>query len=528
MLNTVITNDLTSKPGSLAGTGSAQEGPIQLLERHAYADAIAVLEDVVRDDPSAANHALLGTAYFLSEKYEDAKRHLVIATEKDPTHLDWIEKLTLASANAATRVDVDYPPVLEFERAELLAAPVVKRGALPDVQYAPPSKSVVGMLRNGIETASGMAVTAVIDGLSRVAGAIGVSDEVWTNWYRKPLVLGVMTLSYMRESLNKNNLKDTYPEGELTAFQSRGLIPPAGVKNFRTADGSWNNLSNPKEGAAGVRFPRNVNLNVTWPETGTRLMTPNPTEISRVLLARGKEGIKEVPFLNLLAAAWIQFNVHDWVSHRVTYKWGVHEVPLTPEHPARRSYYQTHLFIPKTEADPTRGRGEAQTPQTSINEVTGWWDASQVYGSDQKTADSLRTMRDGKMKLDAKGQMPIGEGDIEQAGFNRNWWVGLTLMHTIFLREHNAVCDMLKRNNPDWDDARLYNVARLVNAAVIAKIHTVEWTPAILPNRGLYMAMNANWYGFAEMTLHPMGKRKIRRAIKVKNAEFGGIVGNVT
>ena len=39
--------------------------------------------------------------------------------------------------------------------------------------------------------------------------------------------------------------------------------------------------------------------------------------------------------------------------------------------------------------------------------------------------------------------------------------------------------------HPDWDDDRLFNVARLVNAAVMAKIHSIEWTPAILPNHGL-------------------------------------------
>ena len=43
-----------------------------------------------------------------------------------------------------------------------------------------------------------------------------------------------------------------------SAFAPAGLTPPEGVTHFRTADGSWNNLDNPKEGAAGTRFPRNV------------------------------------------------------------------------------------------------------------------------------------------------------------------------------------------------------------------------------------------------------------------------------
>ena len=33
----------------------------------------------------------------------------------------------------------------------------------------------------------------------------------------------------------------------------------------------------------------------------------------------------------------------------------------------------------------------------------------------------------------------------------------------------------------DWDDDRIYEKARLMNAAVMAKIHTVEWMAAILP-----------------------------------------------
>ena len=30
----------------------------------------------------------------------------------------------------------------------------------------------------------------------------------------------------------------------------------------------------------------------------------------------------------------------------------------------------------------------------------------------------------------------------------RNWWVGLTMLHTLFTREHNAICDRLKVDVP--------------------------------------------------------------------------------
>jgi hypothetical protein len=41
----------------------------------------------------------------------------------------------------------------------------------------------------------------------------------------------------------------------------------------------------------------------------------------------------------------------------------------------------------------------------------------------------------------------------------------------------------------------LFQQARLVNAALLAKIHTVEWSTAILPAEITTMALRTNWYG---------------------------------
>lgn len=47
----------------------------------------------------------------------------------------------------------------------------------------------------------------------------------------------------------------------------------------------------------------------------------------------------------------------------------------------------------------------------------------------------------------------------------------------------------------------MFDTARLVNCALMAKIHTVEWTPAVLGHPALQIGMNANWWGLAGETL---------------------------
>jgi hypothetical protein len=54
---------------------------------------------------------------------------------------------------------------------------------------------------------------------------------------------------------------------------------------------------------------------------------------------------------------------------------------------------------------------------------------------------------------------------------------------------------VLKRENPGWDDQRLFDTAWLINSALMAKIHTVEWTPGIVNTPALWLAMNVNWSG---------------------------------
>jgi hypothetical protein len=69
--------------------------------------------------------------------------------------------------------------------------------------------------------------------------------------------------------------------------------------------------------------------------------------------------------------------------------------------------------------------------------------------------------------------------------------------------EHNAIAAKLAAAYQQMTDQELFDKARMINAGVMAKIHTLEWTPAILPNKNLAAAMRSNWAGAISM-LSPM------------------------
>jgi hypothetical protein len=142
------------------------------------------------------------------------------------------------------------------------------------------------------------------------------------------------------------------------------------------------------------------------------------------------------------------------------------------------------------------------------NACTAWWDSSQIYGSDEETTRKLRNIHsDGKLTMAKDGReqfLPRDANGLPKTGFNNNWWIGMELLHTLFALEHNAICEMLKRSYPDWTGDQIFDKARLINCALMAKIHTVEWTPAILGHPTLQIAMNANWWGLVGEKLTKM------------------------
>ena len=325
-------------------------------------------------------------------------------------------------------------------------------------------------------------------------------------WDRLPRPLGVLTLVGLRARLRQENLHDTGTVGSAP-------LPPDGNRHLRTRtlDGSYNDLESPKMGRIGARFGRNVPVERTHPEPLPQLLEPNPRLVSRELLTRTE--FRPATIVNVLAGAWLQFEVHDWFSHgksedREPFELDLAEDDDWPERPMR---------IERTRADPSHP--DDGSPPTYVTADSHWWDASQIYGSDEAFASAIRAKEGGKLRVDPDGQLPRDlDASIDLTGVAGNMWLGLALLHTLFTREHNAICERLAREHPDWSDGELYDRARLINAALMAKIHTVEWTPAIIAHPTTRYAMRANWYGI-------LGKRLGKRS---SNEVLGGIPGSPT
>lgn len=295
-------------------------------------------------------------------------------------------------------------------------------------------------------------------------------------WHRLPVLLGLAYLGLRRHLHQRYNL--------LHVGKSNGKKYDTEEFTYRTADGTCNHPADHLVGSQGTFFGRSMP-----PSTSSYgLLEPHPVTVATKLLERRKYTDCGCQF-NVIACAWVQFMIHDWNDHMED----TEQVVLrAPQDVAAGCPLKSFKFL-KTKKLPT---GSPDLKFGHLNSRTPWWDGSVIYGNNKEGMIRVRTFKDGKLRISGDGLLEHDDSGIPISGDVRNHWAGYSLLQALFVKEHNAICDMLKEHYPEFDDEKLYRHARLVTSAVIAKIHTLDWTIELVKTDTLVAGMRINWYGF--------------------------------
>lgn len=303
------------------------------------------------------------------------------------------------------------------------------------------------------------------------------------------------------------------------------LVPhcPQHLPLYRRTDGACNNRRRPDWGATGTAMARLLPpayVDGIWaPRIFDSLGQPLPSarDISRILFP---DIDRPHPHLNVLTMQFGQFIAHD-----ITQTSSIRDdrgnsiscctagdfqvIPEAHRHPACMpiKVSQHDEFYNQF------GRGcinfvrsaLAPNPECRFNygqqisKVTHFLDGSVIYGSDDRTEQSIREHSGGRLRMlqDFHRQLlPLAtQGDTpdectrkerpDNACFvsgdvRTNQIISLTTLHLIFAREHNRIAFHLARLNPSWSDEVLYREAKRIVVAELQLIVYREWLPLII------------------------------------------------
>lgn len=295
-------------------------------------------------------------------------------------------------------------------------------------------------------------------------------------------------------------------QGGLT-LQDADTVSPAGEENndggpgngknatpnfeVRSMDGTGNNLQHESWGSSNTPLlrlaPSGYADGISSPAGANR---PNVREISNEII----DQVQSIPNdrnLSSFVFAWGQFIDHD-IDLTLTNP----EEPLPILVPLGDAFFDPdstgaeEMDFFRSVFDPNSGTS-ADNPREQLNAITAYIDASNIYGSDDERATWLRTGEGGKLKASEGDFLPFNDGTQENApsastdlfvsgDVRANETVTLTALHTLFMREHNRLCDKIAEEHPDWTDEQIYQRARRWVGAFLQSITYNEFLPAMM------------------------------------------------
>ena len=267
----------------------------------------------------------------------------------------------------------------------------------------------------------------------------------------------------------------------------------------RAYDGWGNNAANPTWGATGDVLLNRCRLGFPdgrgEPAGSDR---PNARTVSNIVFAQRESRFGD----SRLSDLWWAFG--QFVDHDLTLT-GDDErerfgIPVPPGDPLFDPDSLGGVSIPMARSAYTL---DGLGVRRYANELTAFLDAGAVYGDDETRAAYLRSFSGGKLRTSAGDLPPFntlsGEyaapvdpyaptmaGDDRPGGrvlvcgdVRANENPLLAAMHTVWLREHNRLCDSLAADYPGAGDEELYWHARQLVEAQLQRVVYAEWLPAI-------------------------------------------------
>ena len=143
--------------------------------------------------------------------------------------------------------------------------------------------------------------------------------------------------------------------------------------------------------------------------------------------------------------------------------------------------------------DTSTGTG-IDNPRQQLNEISAWIDGSNVYGSDIERATELRELDgSGRLKVSGGDFLPFNVNGFPNAGgdsaalflagdVRANEHIGLTAIHTLFVREHNRYADSIRSEDPNLSGDEVFERARRLVIAHLQAITFNEFLPLLLGN----------------------------------------------
>ncbi|KAM3599681.1 uncharacterized protein V6R79_009692 [Siganus canaliculatus] len=331
---------------------------------------------------------------------------------------------------------------------------------------------------------------------------------------------------------------------EITGCEARITKPNCNIipnlNKYRTITSICNNLEDPRRGSSNTPFtrwlPAQYDDGISQPkgflnQTVNDFFLPLVRQVSNNILSTTDAGVVSDTEFTHMVTIFGQWNDHDLTFTPFSpsirsFSNGVNceescertepciPIPIPPNDP--RFSPGPENCIPSFRSAPVCGTGFSAynfggepKPREQLNELTAFLDNSQVYGSEDKLALSLREVNtslgllrvNGEFKDNGRELLPFHPLQVSMCATRARVTndsnarevpcfiagdvrvdenIALTSLHTLFVREHNRLARALKRINPHWDSETLYQEARKIMGAYAQIFAFRDYLPRII------------------------------------------------